>query len=292
MINSLAAATMRLKFLVLTVGAIVIGAAALIVPRSVAEALPEFTPTYVEVQTEALGLSANEVEQMVTVPLEADLLNGVQDVSVIRSQSLTGLSRIVMVFKDGIDEYVARARVQEKLTQSAALPQVSKPPTMLQPLATESRLMMFTMEPETITPIETSVLARWTVRPRLLGIPGVANVAVWGNRERQLQVQVNPEQLKSKGVTLTQIVESVGNAQIVSPSRSWRRRPRNRRVHRDPQQRLQVRHVFDKLATPEQMARIPIVEADNVQVKDVATVVEDHQPLIGDAVTGASPAAC
>lgn len=290
MINSLAAATMRLKFLVLTVGAIVIGAAALIVPRSVAEALPEFTPTYVEVQTEALGLSANEVEQMVTVPLEADLLNGVQDVSVIRSQSLTGLSRIVMVFKDGIDEYVARARVQEKLTQSAALPQVSKPPTMLQPLATESRLMMFTMEPETITPIETSVLARWTVRPRLLGIPGVANVAVWGNRERQLQVQVNPEQLKSKGVTLTQIVESVGNAQIVSPLTFLEAStPGTGGFIETPQQRLQVRHVFDKLATPEQMARIPIVEADNVQVKDVATVVEDHQPLIGDAVTGGKP---
>ena len=69
--------------------------------------LPEFTPPYVEIQTEALGLSAEEVEQFITVPLEADLLNGVQGVDVIRSQSLPGLSSIVLVFEPGTDVYRA-----------------------------------------------------------------------------------------------------------------------------------------------------------------------------------------
>ena len=99
------------------------------------DVLPEFTPPIVEVQTEALGLSAEEVEQLITVPLEADLLNGVAGVDVIRSESVPGLSSIVLVFEPGTDVYQARQLVQERLTQAHALPNVSKPPTMLQPLS-------------------------------------------------------------------------------------------------------------------------------------------------------------
>lgn len=95
----------RLKYLVLAASALVLVVAVSVIPESSVTALPEFTPTFVEVQTEALGLSAHEVEQMVTVPLEADLLNGVQDVETIRSQSLTSLSRIVMIFKSGVSEF-------------------------------------------------------------------------------------------------------------------------------------------------------------------------------------------
>ena len=106
------------------------------------DVLPEFTPPYAEIQTEALGLSADEVEQLITVPLEADLLNGVEGVDVIRSQSLPGLSSIVLVFEPGTDVYRARQLVQERLTQAHALPNVSKPPTLLQPLSSSSRVLM------------------------------------------------------------------------------------------------------------------------------------------------------
>jgi Cu/Ag efflux pump CusA len=108
-------------------------------PRDV---LPEFTRPTVEVQTEALGLAAEEVEQLVTVPLEQDLLNGVAFLDKIRSQSVPGLSSIQLVFKRGTDLARARQVVNERLTQAAALPHVSAPPQMLQPLASESRLMM------------------------------------------------------------------------------------------------------------------------------------------------------
>ncbi len=279
----------RLKYLVLAASALVLVVAVSVIPESSVTALPEFTPTFVEVQTEALGLSAHEVEQMVTVPLEADLLNGVQDVETIRSQSLTSLSRIVMIFKSGVSEFAARARVQEKLTQSAALPQVSKPPTMMPPLSTENRLLMFTMEPDARSAIETSVLARWTVRPKLMSLPGVANVAIWGSRDRQLQVQVNPERLKASGVELGAVVDAVGNAQIVSPLTFLEAStPGTGGFIETPQQRLQVRHVFDKFASVEQMGQISVLRPDDssVSVKDLATVVEDHQPLIGDAIGG------
>ena len=100
------------------------------VPKDV---LPEFTPPTVEVQTEALGLSATEVEELITVPLEQDLLNGVAFLHTITSASLPGLSSIEMVFEPGTDILDARQVVEERLTQAHALPQVSKPPQMLQP---------------------------------------------------------------------------------------------------------------------------------------------------------------
>ena len=86
---------------------------------------PEFEPPTVEIQTEALGLSAQEVEQLITVPLEADLLNGVAWVDDIRSESVMGLSSVTMVFEPGTDLYRARQAVQERLSQAHALPNVS-----------------------------------------------------------------------------------------------------------------------------------------------------------------------
>src|SRR4029453_10231020 len=104
-----------------------------------------FTPTTVEVQTEALGLSAAEVEQLITVPLEQDLLNGIAFLDDIRSQSVPGLSRILMIFEPGTDVFTARQVVAERLTQAHALPQVSKPPLMLQPLSSTDRGMLVGM---------------------------------------------------------------------------------------------------------------------------------------------------
>jgi Cu/Ag efflux pump CusA len=280
------ATSLRFRFLVLALAAatLVLGAAHL--RHAKVDVLPEFTPPYVEIQTEALGLSPAEVEQLITVPLEADLLNGVQGVDVIRSKSVAGMSSIVMVFNPETDLYRARALVQERLTQAHALPQVSRPPTMLPPLSSSSRLLMIGLSSDKLTPIEQSVIARWTVRPRLMGVPGVANVALWGQRERQLQVQVDPERLRARGVTLGQVVSTAGNAQIVSPlSFLEASTPGTGGFIETGQQRLQVRHVFDKLATPKDLGAVPVDGTDGrLRLSDVATVAEDHQPLIGDAI--------
>ena len=165
-------------------------------PRDV---LPEFVRPTVNVQTEALGLSAPEVEQLITVPLEQDLLNGVPFLDLIHSKSVPGMSSIELIFKKGTDLARARLVVNERLTQAVALPHVSLPPQMLQPLSSESRVMMIGLTSKSHSLIDMGVLARWTLRPRLMGVPGVANVAVWGQRERQLQVQVDPERLDERG---------------------------------------------------------------------------------------------
>ena len=136
------------------------------------DTLPEFGPTTVEIQTEALGLSANEVEQLITVPMEQDLLNGVAWLKFIRSKSVPGLSSIELVFEPGTDPYRARLAVQERVSQAkVALPGVSSPPQMLQPLSSTNRVMIVGLSSNDLTPIEMSVLARWTIRPRLMGVP-------------------------------------------------------------------------------------------------------------------------
>jgi CzcA family heavy metal efflux pump len=286
MIRSIVSASLRFRLLVVAVGALVMVVGISQAQSASVDVLPEFTPPYVEIQTEALGLSAEEVEQLVTVPMEADLLNGVEGVDVIRSKSLPGLSSVVLVFKPDADLYVSRALVQERLAQlgAMAMPNVSDPPVMLQPYSSSSRVLIFGLASDKVTPIEKSVIARWTIRPRLLGVPGVANVSVWGFRDRQLQVQVNPETLRAKGVTLQQVVESTGNAQISTPlSFLEGSTPGTGGFIETPQQRLGVRNVFDKLISPKELGKVP-VEGTNLRLSDVATVVEGHQPLIGDAV--------
>jgi len=180
------------------------------------DALPEFAPPYVEVQTEAPGLSASEVEELVTFNLE-ELLNGTPWLQTMRSTSVPGLSSITLIFQPGTDIVRARQLVSERLSLAYTLPNVAKPPVILQPLSATSRVMMVGLSSKQVSPIEVSVLARWTIRPALLSVPGVANVAIWGMRDRQLQVLVDPEKLRAHHVTLDQIVATTGNALWVSP---------------------------------------------------------------------------
>jgi Cu/Ag efflux pump CusA len=288
MMRWIIASSLRFRLLVIVVAAGVMAFGIVQLRDAPVDVLPEFTPPYVEIQTEALGLSADEVEQLITVPLEADLLNGVAGVDVIRSESVPGLSSITMVFQQGTDVYKGRALVQERLTQAHALPNVSKPPLMLNPTSSSSRVLMIGLSDgaKKLTPIEKGILARWTIRPRLLGVPGVANVAIWGQREQELQVRVDPRHLRDKHVTLEQVIATAGNAQLVSPLTFLEAStPGTGGFIETPTQRLQVRHVFDRLSTTAALAKVPVEDSPaKLRLGDVASIVEDHQPLIGDAV--------
>jgi CzcA family heavy metal efflux pump len=286
MISSIIRSSLRFRLLVLGIAFGVLALGVTQLRKAPVDVLPEFTPPYVEVQTEALGLSAKEVEELITVPLEADLLNGIEGVDVIRSESVPGLSSITMVFAPGSDLYVARQLVAERLTQAHALPNVSQPPTMLQPLSSSSRVMMIGLSSKNLSPIERSVIARWTIRPRLMGVPGVANVSIWGQREQQLQVQVDPEELKRKKVTLGEVIKTAGNAQAVSPlSFLEASTPGSGGFIETPQQRLQVRNVLDQLAEPKELGKVPVEgTGGRLRLTDVSDVKVDHQPLIGDAI--------
>jgi CzcA family heavy metal efflux pump len=246
------------------------------------DALPEFAPPYVEVQTEALGLSAPEVEELVTLNLE-ELLNGTPWLQTIRSTSVPGLSSITLIFQPGTDIIRARQLVSERLSLAYALPNVAQAPIILPPLSATSRAMIVGLSSKQVSPIEMSVLARWNIRPALLSVPGVANVAIWGMRDRQLQVLVDPAKLRAQHVTLDQIVSTTGNALWVSPlSFLNASTPGSGGWIDSPQQRLEVRHVLP-ISSPKDLAQVN-VEGTKLRLGDVAAVVEDHQPLIGDDV--------
>src|SRR5262245_51165859 len=252
------------------------------------DVFPEVLPVTVNVQTEALGLSAAEVEQLITVPIEADLLSGTPWIDVMRSESVPGLSSIELQFKPGTDPMDARQVVQERLTQAHALPNVSQPPQMLQPLSSTNRIMLIGLSSEKQSLIELSVLARWTIRPRLMGVPGVANVAIWGQRERQLQVQVDPARLAEHKVSLIQIIKTAGNALWYSPLSFLESSVAGTGGFIEtPNQRLGVRHVLP-ITVASDLAKVP-VEGTSRRLGQVANVIENHQPLIGDAVNGHGP---
>lgn len=259
-------------------------------PRDV---LPEFGPTRVEVQTEAIGLSAEEVEQLITVPLEQDLLNGVAFLDSIYSESIPGLSSVELIFEPGTDELAARQVVGERLTQAHALPNVSKPPQLMQPVSSTNRVMIVGISSKNISQIDLSVLARWNIKPRLMSVPGVSNVSIWGNRDRQLQVQVDPEQLFARGVTLSDVISTAGNSLWVSGlSFLEASTPGTGGFIDTPSQRLGVQH-FSPIKAPADLAAVPLerqdVTAPLMKLSDVARVVEDHQPLIGDSHTSEGP---
>jgi Cu/Ag efflux pump CusA len=252
---------------------------------------PEFAPPSVQIQTEALGLSATEVEQLITLGLEQDLLNGVPWLERIHSSSQPGLSVIDLVFEPGTDIYAARQMVQERLTQAHALPNVGTPPIMIEPLASTSRVGMVGLSSNDVSLIDLSVLARWKIKPGLMGIPGVANVSIFGQRDRQLQVQVDPAQLRSHGVSLTQVIETAGNALWVSPLTFVEAStPGTGGFVESSNQRLAIQHLLP-ISSPADLAKVPVddVGPGALRLGEVATVLEDHQPLIGDAVVDGKP---
>jgi Cu/Ag efflux pump CusA len=273
----------------LAIGLMVIGIAQL---RSApVDVYPEFMPPSVEIQTEALGLSAAEVEQLITVPLEQDLLNGVPWLDRIHSSSMPGLSAIDLTFQPGTNLYAARQMVQERMTQAHALPNVGSPPIMIQPLASASRIAMIRLSSRQVSLIDMSVLGRWKIRPRLMGVHGVANVSIYGQRDRQLQVQVDPKRLRAEHVSLTQVVETAGNALWVSPLTFVEAStPGTGGFFESASQRLAVQHI-SPIATPRQLSDVPVqgASASKLRLGDVANVIEDHQPLIGDAVGSGAP---
>ena len=239
------------------------------------DAFPEFAPPLVEVQTEAPGLSTLEVEQLVTQPLE-NAVNGAPKLKTLRSKSVLGLSSVVMFFEEGTDLFQARQFVQERLGRAASqLPQAARAPVMLSPLSATSRVLKVGVTSKTLSQMEMSDAVRWTVRPKLLAVPGVANVAIWGERDRQLRIQIDPERLRALGTSVDEVTAAVQAA--LRPSAGGFVDTAN--------QRLAVVHepgLEGKASLSELVIRTRA--GTTMRLADVAHVDETFPPPIGDAV--------
>src|SRR6266487_5962938 len=133
--GAIVAAAIRFRLLVVLAAAAAAVGGVLALRDMPVDVLPEFGAPTVQIQTESLGLSAPEVEQLITVPMEQELLNGVKGVETIRSDSIAGLSSIDLVFAPGTNILDDRQLVQERLAQTGVLPNVAQPPQMLQPVS-------------------------------------------------------------------------------------------------------------------------------------------------------------
>lgn len=244
------------------------------------DVFPEFAPPIVEIQTEAPGLSTEEVESLITVPIET-AVNGVPDLATLRSKSVLGLSSVTILFERGTDVIRARQLVQERVAQvQARLPAAARPPVMLPPLSSTSRAMKIGISSKKLDQMQLSELVRWTIRPKLMSVPGVANVAVWGYRDRQLQVLADPDRLQASGVTLAELRAATGDAVLVGGGG----------FVDTPNQRLPVQQA-SAIQTSEDLANTVIKIAGDapVRVGDVARVTDGFAAPIGNAIIDDGP---
>lgn len=292
MMRWIVGSSQRYRRLVLAVAVVLIALGFVQLRNSNVEALPEFGPVRVDVQVEALGLSAEEVENLITNPIENEFFNGIPWLAKLESRTIPGLTSMEMTFEPGTDPIRARQVVQERLTMAPALPQASsKPPLVVQPLSSTGRLMMVGMSSKDKSLIDMSLLSRWTIVPRLLSVPGVANVAIWGFRDRQLQVQVDPSQLAKNAVTLDQVLRTSANALWVSPLTFVEASTPGLGGFVDTKnQRIEIQH-NQPIKTAGELGKVTIQGAEDrgLKLADVATITEDHQILIGDAVVNDQP---
>ena len=206
------ASSLRLRFLV------VAGAAGLLVVGSLQiqnmriDAFPEFAPPQVEIQTICLGLSTSDVENLVTLPVE-HAMNGLQGLDDMRSTNVPQLSSLVLVFKQGTDEQLARQLVQERLTTvQTQLPTWASPPVIMPLVSATSRVMQVGMTSKDHSLIEMSMMAYWTIRARLLRVPGIANVAIWNERLQMMTVQVDPKLMQAHDLTLDSVMQATSDS--------------------------------------------------------------------------------
>jgi Cu/Ag efflux pump CusA len=291
MMRWLVGSSLRFRFLVVAGGVALMAFGAQQLRGMPVDAFPEFAPPRVEVQTLCLGLTATEVESLVSTPLE-ESLNGIEGLDVIRSKSVPQLSSIELLFKPGTDLLKARQLVQERVEAATpSLPTWAAPPFEMPATSTTARVMKIGVSAPDISITKLSTIAYWKIRARLLRVPGVANVAIWGEHLQQYQVLVDPMRMQRYGVTLDQAMEVTSSA---LDSGLLRFADGNRigtgGFIDTPNQRLVVSHVLP-IVTPSDLAQVPVTEraGKTVRLADVASVVDGTMPLAGDAVVNGGP---
>ena len=281
------ASSLRFRFLVVLAAAALMAFGAAELRRDAkVDVFPEFAPPRVEIQTPTLGLSAAEVEEFVTVPLEHQL-NGLPHLDVIRSSSVPQLSSVTLIFERGTDLLEARQLVQERMaTVTPTLPSWAVPPAIMPPLSSTSRVLKIGLSSDELSLIEMSSIARHTIRQRLLRVPGVANVAIWGQRKEQRLVLVDADRMREHGVSVDRVMD-VTSTSLDAPllMHSPGALVGTGGFVDTPNQRLGVRHVLPVLQ-PDDLAEISFENGagETIRLRDVADIVTGHGPLIGDAV--------
>ena len=274
MLTAIVRFSIRFRGVVLALAIALLGYGIYSLTQAKYDVFPEFAPPLVGIQTEAPGLSPEQVEVLVTQRIE-NVINGVSGLDTLRSNSIQGLSVIKATFQSGTDIYLDRQLVNERLaTLAGEFPRGVQAPVM-EPLtlATGTVLVIgLTSQHRSLMDLRTA--ADWTIRPRLLAVPGVAAVSVFGGEVKQLQVQFLPEKLVQYGLSLNDVVAAAQKATGVLGAG----------FIENGNQRLILQSEGQAL-TPEQIAATVLLRQNgaNVTLGQVAHVVDGEAPPFGAA---------
>jgi CzcA family heavy metal efflux pump len=291
MMRWIVGSSLKFRYLVVAASVALVVIGATLLRDSPVDVFPEFSQPKVEVQTITIGLTAEETEELVTVPMEQALI-GLPNLDTIRSKSVPQLSDVVMLFDRGTDLLKARQLVQERITAiTPTLPTWAAPPVMLQPLSSTSRVMKIGITSDTVNLMDLSTIAYWKIRTRLLRVPGVANAPIWGERLKQMQIHVDPKKLHENQISLDNVMDSTAEALgagILQYSQAFNIGTGG--FIDTPNQRLNIRHRLP-ISSPADLARVPIYKQNGqrVPLSALGTLVWNHQPLTGDAVINDGP---
>src|ERR1039458_8011371 len=191
---------------VLTLLALVLGSWAAL--KSPLDVFPEFVPSQVDIQTEAPGFAPGQVEELVTRQVE-NAVNGAAGLATLRSESIPGLSVVTITFTDGIDVHVARQGISERLSElGSSLPAGVSAPKLSPLVSSTMDLLKIGLLSDKVDPYTLRDTADWVIKPRLLAVPGVAHVIVFGGDVRQIQVLPDTQKLASYKITLADIADA------------------------------------------------------------------------------------
>ncbi|MBF6561116.1 MAG: efflux RND transporter permease subunit [Candidatus Binataceae bacterium] len=241
---------------------------------------PEFAPPQVAVQTEAPGFSPEQVETLVTQRIENALV-GTVGLESIRSQSIQGLSVVTIVFQGGTDIYRARQMVGERLLEiMSQMPQGVAAPTMAPLTSATAVIMDIGLTSPTRSLMDLRTFADWTLQPRLLAVPGVAHISIYGGDERELQIQINPARMLAYRLGITDVLAAARASTGV----------RGSGFIDTPNQRIVI-HSEGQSITPDQLGGAVIAQRDgaSVRLNDVANVRWAPAPPIGGALIMGQP---
>ncbi len=280
MLSSIVRFSIRFRGIVISLACLLAGYGIYTLYRSTLDVFPEFAPPLAIIQTEAPGLSTEQVEALVTQPIE-NAMGGTPGLETLRSKSLQGLSMVTMTFASSMDVYRARQLAVERLAGIAAkLPRGVSPPALLPLSSSTGVALIIGLTSDTQSAIALYNLAEWTLRPQLLGLPGVADVVVFGGDVPQFQIQLDPQKLVRYGLSLQDVLSAATRSTGV----------RGAGFLENANQRI-VFNTEGQIQTAEQLAQV-IVSYKNgigVHLGDIAQVVIGPAPAVGAASIGDKP---
>ncbi|WP_158915500.1 efflux RND transporter permease subunit [Caulobacter sp. S45] len=280
MLSRLIRGTLHHPRLIVAVGAVLLVYGATTARTEKLETFPSLSPAQASVETEAPGMVAEQVEQLVTRPIENAVI-GARGVAAVHSQSVQGLSIITLDFQEGAAPERVRQAISEGLAQTAGLLPGGVGAPRLSPLTSgQGQALDIGFTSANLTPMALRDLVEWTVRPRLLSVAGVADARVFGGETRRIEVRARAGDLSDSDLGYADVFNAVRIATGVAGAG----------FIDTPNQRIQIEpHGQALTATDVAAGQIQVVGSAPVRISDVADVVDTPAPAFGDALIDGRP---